>query len=189
MIDLKKVSLTFGIAVLFVLFIVFLIDAIYESPKHEDYCDYYSRPHPAFEKYPPPTCGQMNQTSMEKQEQCYRDKGEARPIFNDTGCQIDIECDYCSKEFNKVREKYNINIFIISAILGIIAIILGMYLPLTYEAIASGFMFGGILTVAQGTFRAFGDFSKITKVIVLGVELVILIWIGIKKVSDKKNAK
>ena len=42
--EIKKVALTLGIAILFALFIVFLVDAIYQQPKYEDYCSYQYQP-------------------------------------------------------------------------------------------------------------------------------------------------
>ena len=182
MISLKKIALTFGIAVLFTLFIVFLIDAIYETPKYENYCTY---------NYPPMVqkSGEYNCTSSYNEtlvNKCYKDKGEVRYNYDEKGCEKDAYCDYCSKEFNEKNSKYNKNIFYLSALIGIIAIIAGLYLPVGIDAISSGFIFGGVMIIIQGTFRVFGDLGKISRVIVLGIELVLLIWIGYKKVRDKK---
>ena len=118
--------------------------------------------------------------------ECYKNKGEIRYNYDEKGCETNPYCDYCSKDFNEANSKYNKNIFYISAVIGIIAILAGLYLPKAIDAIASGFMFGGILIMLQGTVRVFGDLGKWTRVIVLGIELVILVWIGYKKVKDKK---
>lgn len=192
-INLKKVSLTVGLAVVFALFIYALIDAFYEEPQYDKYCrmeEPYARPMP-FGKLPPtPTdCPVL----VEKEQACYAQQGMVRYSYdNETGCPIDLTCDMCNKEFNDARSAYNKNIFYITAPIGLLAIVLGMYLPLTVDAIASGFMFGGIITLVQGTARVFGDLSKITRVIVLGIELVIIVWLGYKKVQDvppKKKKK
>lgn len=182
--EIKKVALTFGIAILFTLFIVFLIDAIYEQPEYNNYCNqtYYSEPMPlAFQ----PNCTEEynNQTLI---NECIKERGEIKYNYDKNRCPKKVYCDYCSKDFTDKNTEYNKNIFYISAILGLIAIISGLYLPKKFDAISSGFIFGGILIITQGTFRVFGDLNKISRVIILGIELIILIWIGYKKVKDKK---
>ena len=176
--EIKKVALTIGIAVLFTLFIVFLVDAIYESPKYQNYC---SQPYP---KSDPTNC-QLDYNENLAQ-QCYKDRGELRYHYDEEGCEIDPYCDYCSRDYDQANSKYNKNIFFISAIVAILSIIVGLYLPKNVDAIASGFIFGGILVLLQGTVRVFVDLGKFSRVVVLGIELVLLIWIGYKKVKDKK---
>jgi len=176
---IKKVALTVGIAVLFTLFIVFLVDAIYKSPKYEDYCT-----QPYFPKQVKNNCQPIYDEQLI--QQCYKDKGELRYNYDEKGCEKEAYCDSCYKGFNEADSKYNKNIFFISAIVAIIAILVGLYLPKRVDAIASGFIFGGILVLLQGTVRVFGDLGKWSRVIVLAIELILLIWIGYKKVKDKK---
>ncbi len=190
-INLKKVSLTVGLAVVFAFFIYALIDAFYEEPKHENYCDGYRfyAPHPVSpDKQRSTDCPVL----IAKEQACYGQKGSPAYTYdNETGCAIDLTCDMCNYEYAEARKTYNKNIFYITAPIGILAIILGMYLPLTVDAIASGFMFGGIITLIQGTVRVFGDLSKIARVVILGIELAIIIWLGYRKVQDapKKDRK
>jgi hypothetical protein len=93
-------------------------------------------------------------------------------------------CDYCQKDFRSVFEKYNKNLFFITAPIGLLLIILGLYLPTRLDAMAGGSLLAGILTMIQITMRVFGDLGKWTRVILLGLELVIVVWIGMKKVQD-----
>lgn len=183
--EIKKIALTLGIAILFVLFIVFFVEAVYESPKYEDFCDqgYYAYPRVAN----PET---LNCTPIYNEtlfNNCSKEHGEIRYRFDERGCEKEAYCNYCSRDFNDANSKYNKNIFYISAIVGIIVILAGLYLPKRIDAVASGFMFGGILVLLQGTVRVFGDLGKWWRVIVLGIELILLIWIGYKKVVDKKE--
>ncbi len=183
--EIKKIALTIGIAVLFTLFIVFLVDAIYSYPKYEDYCI------PQFYPAPVAKLG-INCTSVYNESlanQCFKDQGEMRYKYDSEGCEKEMYCDPCSKEYNTKNSTYNKNIFYISALIALISILVGLYLPKNLDAIASGFVFGGILVLLQGTARVFGDLGKVSKVIVLGIELIILIWIGYKKVSDKPIKK
>ncbi len=189
MIDLKKVSLTVGIAVVFAFFIYFAIDAIAPSPKYEDYCTFNGRftsPQPA--KIGPDSCQPVFE-DLAYSEQCYRAKGIIRYEYNATGCPTTAVCDYCSRDFQEKNDQYTLRVFWVSAFIGIVALVIGMYLPLMVEAIASGFMFGGILTLIQSTVRVFGALGRYSRVIILGIELVILIWIGVKKVSELGKRK
>jgi hypothetical protein len=68
-------------------------------------------------------------------------------------------------------------------------IILGLYLPTAIDAIAAGVLFGGVLTMVQVTARVFGSLGKWWRVILLGLELVLVIWIGVKKVRDVVKKK
>lgn len=179
--EIKKVALTIGIAVLFTLFVVFFVDAIYEHPEYNDFCSYdpYREPVPLAKN--PTECHDFyNKTLF---DECIKQEGEIYYRTDENGCQTDPDCDFCARDFNDINSKYNRNIFFISAIVSIIAILAGLYLPKNIDALASGFIFGGILVLLQGTVRVFGDLGKWPRVIVLGIELIILILIGLKRLK------
>lgn len=185
MIDLKKISLTIGIAVLFALFIGFTIDAIYQAPKYETYCNISIGEQIVLAKGEAIQCPIINDQSISNS--CYQQKGEIRYEYNTKGCPTRAYCDLCSAQFYKADEKYNLRVFYIAALVGIIAILIGLFISLSMEAIASGLMFGGILTVIYGTIRGFGSLGRYTKPLVLGIELVIVLLIAYKK--RDKNSK
>lgn len=180
--EIKKVSLTIGIAVLFALFIGFAIDAFYAGPEYNDFCKSKSYPYP---EKPYPTqvditkCQQLNYKDS-IYTSCTQDIGYVAYDIDEKGCQINPYCETCQVKFDAANKIYSRNLFFIAAVIGIIAIIAGLvYVKL--DAIASGFMFGGILLLIYGTIRVFGDLSRIMRVIVLFIELVLLVYIGIKK--------
>ncbi len=104
----------------------------------------------------------LNQTDMEefneKQNQCWE--------------QYDLAC-----------EPYERNVFIITLIIGIIAVFFGSFV-LKIESVSSGIMAGGVLTIIYGTLRYWGDMHKYLRFTVLTMVLIILIWIGYKKFRD-----
>lgn len=171
----KQVAMTIIIAVLSALFVGLLVDAVYESPKYENYCvePFY----PATPKVSEGTICDYTQSIEEKD--CYKRGGSPRFDYDSKGCQIFNECDYCGKEFEEANKEYNRNVFFIVAPVGLVMIILGVFYSVGF--IGSGFMFGGILSVAYGTIRYFSDMSKIMRVIVIFIELVIVVWLGLKK--------
>jgi hypothetical protein len=178
--ELKKVMLSIGVGILAALFIGFLIDAIYPAPKYEDYCNnqYYSSPMVKDQA----TCNYTYDIPFENN--CSNSKGMVQYGYDSKGCVINETCDFCSRDYTLANENYSRNLFYITAPLGLILIILGLYLPIAIDAIASGILLGGILTMLQITMRIFGDLGKWPRVFLLGLELALVIWIGIKKVSD-----
>ncbi len=185
--ELKKVMLSIGVGILAALFIGFLIDAIYPAPKYEDYCNnqYYSSS-PVIAK----DQSLCNFTyDMPFRDNCTNSKGMIQDSYDSTGCIIKETCNYCDRDYQKANEDYSRNLFYITAPVGLILIILGLYLPVAIDAIASGVLLGGILTMVQITMRIFGDLGKWPRVFLLGLELALVIWIGIKKVSDFKVSK
>jgi hypothetical protein len=122
-------------------------------------------------------------------EECSQQGGYIEYKYDDLGCETEAVCNTCSKRFDEARKPYSMDVFYITAPIGVAAIVLGMYLPLTVEAIAAGVLFGGIATLFQSTVRVFGDLGKWARVVVLFIELCIMVWVALKKVSDYKPAK
>ncbi|MDO8555557.1 MAG: hypothetical protein Q7R96_00090 [Nanoarchaeota archaeon] len=178
--NLKNISLTIAIAVLFALFIGFAIDAFYPGPEYTTYCKTETQPYakPYIEPYNASACPHINYSDT--LQSCTSDKGYVAYKTDNNGCQIDPYCETCQITYDAANKVYSRNLFFIAAVIGIIAILAGL-LFINLEFIASGFMFGGILLIIYGTIRVFGDLSKIMRVVVLFIELVLLVYIGIKK--------
>ncbi|MBU0665775.1 MAG: hypothetical protein ABIC91_05485 [Nanoarchaeota archaeon] len=183
---LKKVMLSLGVGILAALFIGFFIDAIYPSIEYNDYCkDQFEMLQP-FAKNQELCNYTYNQTFRTN---CVNKEGMIKQEYNSNGCVTNELCDFCGKEFRDDNEKYNRNLFYITAPIGLLLILLGLYLPLSIDAIASGFLLSGTLTMIQITMRVFGDLSKWPRVIILGLELILVVWIGLKKVKEDNYKK
>ena len=174
--------MTFGIAVIFAFLVFSIIDVFYAAPEYGDYCS------EVFDR--PMKMGyDANCTDIQPDETCYLDRGTIRYEYGPDGCPIKADCDYCGRDYDDARKQYETNMFYIAAPIGLVSLILGMYLPLVIEAIASGFMFGGIAVLVVSTMRVFGSLSKVGRVLTLAFELVLIVWLGIKKVSDFERTK
>ena len=86
---LKRGAVVIAIAVLSVLFIALLVDAVFESPDYRDYCgkgEYMD--HPRAVKAPPPdsnfTCPEMEDERINK---CYKSGGYPEWEWDENGCQ------------------------------------------------------------------------------------------------------
>jgi len=99
-----------------------------------------------------------------------------RQEYNDTYYKA------CNSSYSGVRQKYDANVFIILVAVGIAAIISGIMIK--REAVASGFMFGGILSVIIGAMRYWSHMHDLLRFIILGAVLALLVWVGYKKVKD-----
>ncbi|MBN1377185.1 hypothetical protein JW949_02525 [Candidatus Woesearchaeota archaeon] len=93
------------------------------------------------------------------------------------------EQEACFNEYDNVREIYNRNVFIITLIIGLSALLAGA-LILQSESVSSGIMGGGILTIIYGTLVFWGNMSKYIRFIILAFVLALLIWLGYKKFKD-----
>ncbi|HLC56662.1 MAG TPA: hypothetical protein VJJ23_05485 [Candidatus Nanoarchaeia archaeon] len=184
--SIKQTALIVGIAVLFAAFIYFTIDAFYPEPKYEDFCKNSPYPYGVEKPFPKivnDSCSDYY--SSPEAQQCQIDKGQPVPKQDARGCLVYDKCDYCNRDLTKAQEPYNRNVFIIMAVIGILAIIFGLYWNVDF--LSGGALFGGILTLLIGTIRYFGNANKILRVIILLAEILILIFIGYKKVADRKK--
>lgn len=179
---LKEAAITLGIIVLFSAFILVSIDAFYERPQYDDFCDYSQRPE--FPGKEPINC---TNTYTVEEEACVDSKGEPRYNYDNSGCQIFKECNYCNKDYQAAEAKYSNFIFLLLAPLGALAIIIGVYFGI--EFIGSGFMFSGIFLMFYGTIQNFRDLNKFTRVFVVFIELLLVLFIAYKKVIPDKSKK
>lgn len=98
----------------------------------------------------------------------------------------DYEGNY--EEFKKVRDQYDLNISIILTIIGAVAITAGILLsPL--ESIGSGILGGGILTVIYGVVVSWTVLNKYLRLAILFAILILLIYLGYKKIEKKGTKK
>ncbi len=209
MADFKKVALSVGILILVPLFLFLFFDALYPSPEYNDFCkNEYTR----VEKPVPAQCmaqttqlectaraggaagtqlfdctnkGSVNQCPDVYQtadvSACMGSEGSPQFTTNNDCCQVYESCDYCSKNFNEATAKHNRNLFFILAPIGLLLIILGIYISIDY--LAAGLMFAGLITLIWGTVIYFTEMSKFARAAVILVELLVIVWVGYKKID------
>lgn len=177
--DAKKVAMIIGISILLPTFIILFMQAIYSEPKYEDYCkyNYYDMP-----KMMPANC---SYNYGQGYADCLNQSGEPRFKYDEYGCQVFDNCSFCNLEYQKDREVYNRNVFFILMPLGLLIVILGIYFSIDY--LGAGFMFSGLITMFYSTLTYFSDMSKIVRALVILVELLVILWIGYKKIDKKKK--
>lgn len=162
---LAKTFLAIGIAVLFVVFVAYALTVIYPSPSN------------AFEEYI------SNHGACNTQYRC------TSGSTNDTNCAESRE--RCLEE--KYRQSglyaHDRNSFYILLAIGLLSVVTGIFLT-NLEGIGSGLIGGGILTILWSliyTWRYWFALGKYVKLIALGIILVVLIYLGYKKLDKKKH--
>ncbi|MBS3105853.1 hypothetical protein J4234_06385 [Candidatus Woesearchaeota archaeon] len=202
---IKETILGFSIAIIFVFFVVFGIKAFYKEPKYEDFCSrgasidvVYSEgnygvayPYPIrFKESGENVCAKSITQYDNFRKSCADKKADVLFEYDENGCQIAKECTFCQQNYNKARNIYFRNVFIISGIVGIIVIIIGAILNLT--SVSAGLFGGGVLTIIYGTTNYWSELADWARFIILGIALAVLIYLGYKGFSvlgfgGKKN--
>ncbi len=186
MADLRQIAVASAVAILSAVFVILLIDLTYQEPQWNDYCkdDYGPRAKPLTVEV------KCDYQYNEEEQKCYQDGGLVRTKLNESGCPIFDYCDFCNKDYDAARKIYTRNVFIIAGVIGMIAIFAGILWKI--EFLASGLMFGGLILLFYATARFFGEADKLLRVIIVFVELLLVLWIGYKKLyktNGKKRGK
>lgn len=187
--SLAKTFLAIGIAIVFAVFIGYGLFTLYEPPRYDhersscyrEYnCSaYFDSCHPDKENLTEP---------RSVREYCWEEV-EADPSYQE--CQIAE--DECEEAFAKTTIRYGHyrNSFWILFIIAVGAIIGGMFIS-GLDAIRSGLLGGGVLVLLWSliyTIEYWIRWSKYGKLVALGLVLVLLIYLGYKKIESKTVKK
>ena len=189
MVNLKNLALGIGIIVVFGLALGYGIEAFYPSPEWDDYCG---------KIVVPQTFDSIGNLLPVTQDQCESIEGakwegysSPRPIKLDSGIVSETGyCNYhyqCQIDFEDAQDEHSKKAFIISIIVGLIAIVIG-YSVLSIEPVGSALLGSGIWSFIYGGAVNWRNFSDYWRFGLLFVVLILLIWIGISlNRRDKKK--
>lgn len=149
-----KWSLIIGIVILFNLFTNVSLDLIYQSPDYDYFC-----------------ANEMRYPKLESEIT------EAERIAEMQGWER------CQDEWETARESYERKVFITLVSVGVIIFALSLIGSLNY-VVATSLSLASVLNFIIASMRYWSSADEILKVIILGLALAILVWIGIKKFSD-----
>jgi hypothetical protein len=181
MVDLRKILIIAIIAVLLVVLSFALTSSIYENPKYEDYCDYRQyEPVPAKMGYAPGNCTAIV-PDQQLMKDCSAQGGYVQPVYDTNGCQASETCNTCDKRYQDAKKVYDMYVFIVFSIIGLIAIIAGLQLgPEKNELnkwVGTGFITGGLSTIFVGTGFYYNDMLRFYRPIVIAIEIAIVIYV------------
>jgi len=179
---LKKTILGIAIALVLVFFLGYSVNTFYEEPEFDEICkDINSRIDiETCEDYEAePTPDELRIVSPDKD--CYCREIDAKGTMK---CDAtNPEYTECREEYEDMRETHGRISFIVLVILGLASILIGG-LFLKVEAVSSGVMGGGVLTLLYAAMRFWGSIQDYGRLVVLGVALIVLIWVGYRKLKD-----
>lgn len=159
--DYRKAVLAIIIAILFTFFVQATVDAIATQPDYNDFCGDLDRP------------DRINEDISEAEWEEYRQQEEA-----------------CREELDNARESYNLVVFIVSAVAGVIAIIAALNIPVNDNigiTISTGILLGGLLTLFVGTIRGWSGIDEVIRPLVLLAELLLVIYLAYKTLGEKSK--
>ena len=112
------------------------------------------------------------------------------PVEEPTSEEVLKRDKYCRDGFDEAQEHYRMIGFIITGILGLAAILVGIYSKskvAVVEWIYSGLIIGGIITIFFGTVSYFDDMHRYVRPLILLVEMALIIFVAVKTYSKKKR--
>src|SRR3989344_1645587 len=175
--NVKNLALGIGIIVVFALVLWQGIEAFYPSPPYDDFCNIGS---PQIAPLKPDTICDSSANLQRSEQECYSQRGSPIYEYDENGCQISVkECDFCNKEWEEARDAHSKPVFIISLIIGIIAIIVG-YAILSIEPVGSALIGSGIWSIFWGAVVNWRNFSSIWRFLLLLLALILIIYITIR---------
>ena len=179
---IKAIALAASIVIVLNLFINMGVKTFYPGPEFEDFCSEVE--------------GKVfnNQTSCEAVGGNWVLVGESIDGRFERPVPFGVEdrkpyCDpykSCRADHQDARSLYDRNVFIILIIAGLVSLGVGYGISAA-AAVSSGLVFGGVLSFIIGTMRYWSNMDDYLRFIVLGLALVVLIWIGYRKVSGKNS--
>jgi hypothetical protein len=162
---IKEILLGIAISIIFLMFCVFGTKLIYDTPKYEDYCNYSQITPTAYDKM------NLNNSELQAQAQAQQD------TYTE-----------CSKLYETANKDYSKNMFIISLIFGIIVIII-CTIFIEVNSISGGLMLGSLMFIIYGTGRYWSYMDDLTRFIILGIALCVLIYVAYWASRRKENIK
>lgn len=176
-----KFSFIIAVIIVLNLFYVYAVGLVYDEPKYETFC-------------PQKQVTIVPQT----QEACVAEGGawtedpyygkpvpravvENAPVVSGY-CNLDFTC---SQNFEAVRKVYERNFFVALVVLGV-ATLLGSFALSAYGTLMTGLSFGGVMTLIVASIRYWGEMNDWLRVVVLGVALATLLYVGAKWFKDRE---
>jgi hypothetical protein len=152
--NVAKWSLIIGIVVLFNLFINVSLDMVFESPEYDEFCESNLR-------YPTKV-EELSQEEIDAQNQKWEE---------------------CQSEYDSAREEYEKKVFVTLISIGVVIFLISLIGKLNY-VVATSLSLAAVLNFIIASMRYWSSAEQLFRVIILGLALAILVWIGIKKFSD-----
>lgn len=173
-----KWSLIISIVIVINLFFNVALGLVYSSPDYSEFCP----------------VERVNKV-IENQQECLAKGGSWSEYTKPTELSApdqDLEkisgyCDRefeCRQEYQTARENFERNVFITLIILGVITFVLSLIVK-SNSVVSTALSLAAVLNFVIASIRYWSSAHELTKLIILAIALVALIYIAYKKFSDK----
>lgn len=215
--ELRKWAVSVTIAVLLAIFVNASIEAFYKAPQYNDFCKEQFYPEPIRPVAKPidanggisggeaPKCPDYIDANSQQRQECMDKEGYISYKRDANSCPTEFYCELCQKNFDDAQKGYNNAVFILSALLGLAAIVIGLMLPIENENnknennatpnqginewIGSGLIIGGLITIFVGTIRAYESINPILRPAAILGELLLVIYLARKRLAGPKGGQ
>ncbi len=178
--NVLKWLLIISIVIVLNLFFNFAIMSVYPAPKYEDFCKAEQvNVQPVTKEACVVIGGQWNESSSVEKVVPER-ASEPQKLQTNSYCDTSFTC---RKNFEDANNTYQRNVFVALIVLGVISLIGGFVLA-SVSVVSLGLSFGGVLSLVIASMRYWSAMNEYIRVIILGIALIVLIWIGMKKFKD-----
>lgn len=181
-----KIGVGIAIVIVLNLFFIFSIQLVYNEPQYEDFC-----PQEQVRVVP-----QNKEECLAVGGQWVDDKfiqrGLPRPERLEPAVIEKEQEGYCNPEFTcredfeDARATYERNVFVGLVAFGTLTLI-ASFVVRALAVIAPALSTGGVLALIIASVRFWSHMDEYVRVIVLGVALVALIWLGVKKFNKDQE--
>lgn len=178
--NILKWALIIGIIVVLNLFFHFATQLVYKAPQYEDFCQTKQvNVEPSTKEACLGLGGAWNEGPMGKPMPAMIDQGgRVTPAAVNSFCDVYFTCQ---KNFETANNLYRRNVFLVLVVLGLLSLIGGLAVMATNEVISLGLSYGGVLSFVIASIQYWSAMDDYLRVIILGLALIVLIWLGIKK--------
>ncbi len=163
MVDYRQGIVSITIAILFTFFVFASVQAVKPQPSYNDFCDVYDFPQRQ----------NLSEEEFEQQRQEFDERHRA-----------------CQSAYDSARDEYRLFVFLVSAVISLLAIFVALKLPSKDEVmtmISSGLLLGGLISLFVGTIWGWQGIHIYARPLVLLFELVLVIFLAYKALSKKKK--
>ncbi|MFH1802571.1 MAG: hypothetical protein ABH864_03910 [archaeon] len=180
MANIKNIILGIGIVIVFALTLWQGIEAFHPTPEYEDFCEDF-----------------RTREIIETPQQCETVGGQWQPYEGPKApdgtsgwCDRDFAC---TEDWEAARDAHSQIVFIVSLIVGILALLIG-YFILSIEPVGSALIASGVWSIFWGSVINWRNFTEAWRFVLLILVLILLIWLAIRTTKkalpqDKKKKK
>lgn len=169
--NVLKWALTIGIVIVLNLFFSVAIETVMPQPKFENYCPQ-----------------EQVRPVLDSESSCVAVGGQWNPAPPKSVTEVEPQgyCNEyftCQMELNDAQKAYAQNVFVILIVLGALSLLVGFMLRMS-PAVSAGLSYGGVLTFVIASIRYWGEAGDLIRLLIVGLALVALIAIGVKKFKE-----